>query len=173
MTAFRPLGRKLGAGKPVTAVPSARARGTQARPVRSLNYRNIEAEAMRLFAMLPLDKQAMIPADGTLPEKIVAYGLILAGYTFAYQIGETGGRLKLGGSVVDFKVALGAKTVIVRVQGDYWHSLPMRKLKDQTQFEILKSRGYLVFDAWESDVYRAFVEGRIAQYVDLGVQTAL
>lgn len=170
---FRPLGRRLGSVKPVTAVPSARTRGTQARPVHSLNYRNIEAEAMRLFAMLPLDKQAMIPADGTLPEKIVAYGLILAGYTFAYQIGETGGRLKLGGSVVDFKVALGAKTVIVRVQGDYWHSLPMRKLKDQTQFEILKSRGYLVFDAWESDVYRAFVEGRIAQYVDLGVQTAL
>lgn len=141
--------------------------------MRSLNYRNIEAEAIRLFAMLPLDKQAMIPADGTLPEKLVAYGLILAGFTFAYQIGETGGRLKLGGSVVDFKVALGAKTVIVRVQGDYWHSLPIRKLKDQTQFEILKGRGYLIFDAWESDVYRAFVEGRIAQYVDLGVQTAL
>lgn len=170
---FRPLGRRLGSGRTPTTVPSARGSGTQARPVRSLNYRKIEEDAMRLFAMLPLDKQAMIPADGTLPEKIVAYGLILAGYTFSYQIGETGGRLKLGGSVVDFKVALGSKTVIVRVQGDYWHSLPVRKLKDQTQFEVLKSRGYLVFDAWESDVYRAFIEGRIAQYVDLGVQTAL
>lgn len=104
---------------------------------------------------------------------MVGIGLLLGGYLFTFQASENGGRLVLGGAVVDFQIYQGTVTTVIRVQGDYWHSLPDRVLKDKAQFDLLKSRGYLVWDAWEHDVYRAWEQGRIADFVREGIESAI
>lgn len=124
-------------------------------------------------ANLPLDQQAMLPLANSLPEIMVGIGLLLGGYQFTYQSWDNGGRLVLGGAVVDFQVSLGAKVVVIRVQGDYWHSLPVRVLKDVAQFDLLKARGYLVWDAWEHAIYQAWLDGRIENFVREGIDTAI
>lgn len=170
MSAFtvlgRPLGRRLGRRLRRTVQPrSVVPRGVRRAPRRSLPYEKIREEIMAIVADLPPDQQAMIPLAGTLPEIMVALGMLWAGIPFLPQISEDGGRTRLGGSVVDFKVFLGTVPIILRVQGDYWHSLPDRVLKDIVQFERLKRMGFLVVDAWESDIYRAYLEGRLTEYM--------
>lgn len=143
------------------------------RPVRSLDWRKLKAEVDAYVANLPLDKQAQLPLAGTLPEIMVGIGLLLGGYLFTFQTSDNGGRLVLGGAVVDFQIYQGTVTTVIRVQGDYWHSLPDRVLKDRAQFDLLKSRGYLVWDAWEHDVYVAWEQGRIADFVREGIESAI
>lgn len=166
MGAFAPLGRPLGkrlrrSVQPRSVVP----RGVRRAPRRTLPYEKIREEVLAIVADLPPDQQAMIPLAGTLPEIMAALGMLWAGIPFVSQISEDGGRTRLGGAVVDFKIFLGTAPVILRVQGDYWHSLPDRVLKDIVQFERLKRMGFLVADAWERDIYRAYLEGRLAEYI--------
>ena len=103
---------------------------------------------------------------------MVAWALIKLGFMFQAQQSELGGRLQLGGGVVDFKVFVGAGIVIVRVEGDYWHSLPERILKDAVQYDRLHRLGYRVADLWEGDIYRAWVDGRLTRFVEDAITAA-
>lgn len=135
-------------------------------------YDLIKIAVLEAIAQLPTNDQRRIPFAATLPEMIVALVLIWLRLPFVTQISEQGGRMFLGGSVVDFLVQLGGRVVVVRVQGDYWHSLPDRKQKDIMQWDRLHFKGYLVADLWEGELYRAWVEGRIKQFVRDGVYNA-
>ncbi len=166
--AFKPLG-----GKPrkAPAPTPARSRQVKFKPARP-NYENIKRDVMQAIAQLPADKQAQIPLTGTLPEIMVALALVWLGWLFRCQSSELGGRLQVGGAVVDVIVYLGASQVVIRVQGDYWHSQPDRKLKDAAQWNRLHYLRFRVFDAWEHDIYQAWVEGRLKTFVEQGVQQA-
>lgn len=166
MPAFAPLGRPLGGRRSAMRAPrSLVPRSLRRAPRRSLPYEKIRDEIMAIVGNLPPEQAAQIPVAGTLPEIMTALGLLWSGLQFASQISEDGGRTRLGGAVVDFKVFMGAEVVIVRVQGDYWHSLPERVLMDVVQYERLKQMGYRVADLWESAIYEAYQEGRLAAFV--------
>ena len=137
---------------------------------KTLNYARIKQEVMEAIARLSRTVAAQIPASGTLPEQMVALALVWLKLPFQAQRSEDGGRLRLGGAVVDVVVFLGSTQLIIRVHGDYWHSLPERKHKDAAQLERLRAKGYRVVDLWELDIYRAWVEGRLKQLVSDAVQ---
>lgn len=166
---FKPLGSKL------TREPKPRsARTVQARLTlaKSISYQRIEKEVTAAIAKLPPEQLTRVPLMSTLPEKIVALGLLWGGFIFRCQLAESGGRLRVGGAVVDFVVYEGSRKVMIRVQGDYWHSLPNRAFKDWVQWGRLHALGYRVWDCWEHDCYRAWVEERVVQFVTEGVRTA-
>ena len=162
------LGKRKRAKQPETS----RSRKANLSIGKSLNYERIKQEVEKAIAALSDEWRRLIPAAGTLPEKIVALALAWAGMMFQAQQNEDGGRLRIGGSVVDFKVWMGSTIIIVRVQGDYWHILPDRKQKDLVQWERLHARGYRVVDLWEHDLYQAWVDNRISQFVREGIQNA-
>lgn len=103
---------------------------------------------------------------GTLPERLVRAWLIKSGLLFQEQQGELGGRLIIGGAIVDFVVWVGDPPgMVIRVQGDYWHSLQPRKAKDRVQYERLIAKGYRVSDLWENDIYRSALDGWFPRYM--------
>lgn len=165
---FPKLGRPLpdwrNAKKPVQP-SSQRQRDVKFTSPRNLNYQKVKAEVQAAIALLPPVKQSMIPASGTLPEQMVGLALAWLDLPAEAQISEQGGRKRLGGSVVDWKVGMGTEVVVVRVQGDYWHSKGDRKLIDLVQYERLHRLHYLVVDMWESDLYEAWGAGRLKEYV--------
>ena len=123
---------------------------------------------MGAIATLPAHQSNAIPAAGTLPEQMIGLALAWLGYLPGMaqaQMTADGGRLRVGGAVVDWLLFLGAKTVAIRVQGTYWHSLPERKLKDVIQYDRLHKLKYLVCDILENDIYLAWVEGRLKDFV--------
>jgi len=69
-------------------------------------------------------------------------------------------------------VQLGISLVVVRVQGNYWHSLPERKNKDALQEHLLRLKGYRVADLWEYDIYEAWLEGNLIEFVADAVRNA-
>ena len=123
------------------------------------------------LANLRANDLARIP-QGTLPEMMVAWALVKNKWWFQSQTRQGGGRLRLGGATVDFVVFLGASKVVVRVQGNYWHTLPERKEKDELQLRLLRMDRYRVADFWEYDIYQAWTEGRLIQYIRDGVNSA-
>lgn len=115
-----------------------------------------------------LEKAALQGVPGTLPERIVWKWLEDNGYRYITQGAEFGGRLILGGAVVDFLVYdLAGRVTCLRVMGDYWHGpeFPGRKARDDEQFARLTARGYLVVDLWESDIYQAVEQDRLNAYI--------
>jgi len=136
------------------------------------NYSKVKAGVLEAVANLPANKKGLISLAWTLPEIIVGYSLVKLGWHFDAQSSESGGRLYLGGSVVDFKVYLGSGFLCLRVQGDYWHSLPDRVLKDAVQWTRLHALGYRVADLFELDLYQAWVEGNIPKFVEDAVLNA-
>lgn len=165
---FKPLGSPP--KKP--AQPDSKPRGVKTGIPKSLNYNKIEADVMAAIGQLSTDKQAQIPLMGTLPERMVGLALVWLGYIFQCQRPEDGGRLRIGGSVVDFIVYVGGHKVVLRANGDYWHSLPDRKRSDAMQAERLRARGYRVSDLWESKIYEAWVQGGLEQFVEQAVLNA-
>ena len=167
--AFRPLGakpRKL-------PLPGGAPRAAKIRIPKTLSYTRIEAEVTAEIAKLSGEQQEQIPQAGTLPERMIALALVQLAYYFQWQRAEGGGRLRVGGAVVDFMVyGIGLKPVIIRVQGDYWHSLPDRKLQDAVQWELLHAKGYRIFDAWEHAIYEAWLNGRLQRFVEEGLLNA-
>jgi hypothetical protein len=139
---------------------------------KTLNYTRIKTEVMAAIAKLPRTQSVQIPASGTLPEQMVALALCWLKLPFQAQRSEDGGRLRLGGSIVDIVVWLGSKPTVCRIQGSYWHSLPDRKMKDAVQLERLRAKGYRVWDAWEQDIYQAWTDGRLKTFVSDGIQGA-
>lgn len=139
---------------------------------KSLNYARIKREVLGAINKLDSVQRAMIPEGATLPEIMIAYALIQMGISFQAQNVYSGGRLRLGGAIVDFIVYLGSTRLVIRVQGDYWHSLPGRVQKDAVSLLRLRARRIRVFDAWEHDIYQAWIDGRLTQFVDEGMQSA-
>jgi hypothetical protein len=162
--------RELGKKPRAPASATARSRQVKMKP-RYLDYAQIKEQVMEAIANLSALERAKIPMSGTLPEIMVALGLIWAKLPFEAQLSYAGGRLSLGGQVIDFKVAYGG-TVIVRVMGDYWHTLPGRKQKDIIQWDRLHAYGYRVADLWEHDIYQAWRDGQLAQVVKKAVEGA-
>jgi G:T-mismatch repair DNA endonuclease (very short patch repair protein) len=166
---FGELGKKpRRIGKPL----SVRSRAVRfARSIQP-NYLKIKAEVGEKLATMTSADRSRIPAAGTLPEVIVAICLVQLGYYFQSQNSEMGGRMRLGGGVVDFKVFLGATVTVVRVQGDYWHGQPDRIKADAMQFAILHSQGYRVVDIWEGALYEAWTERRAKTFVEKAILNA-
>lgn len=168
---FRPF--KPIAGKaPSFGEPPRKPRGVRTALPKAPNYLRIKEEVLRAIEQLPEAKRVKIPPAGTLPELIVGLCLCWLNYEFQAQRPEDGGRLRIGGSVVDYLVYFGATRTVLRVQGDWWHSLPGRKHKDLVQAERLRMRGIRVADIWEGELYLKWVEGSVKDFVDNAVKTA-
>ena len=142
---------------------------------KSLNYTRICTEVFAAIATLPAYQRASIPASGTLPEQMVGLALAWLGYLPGMaqaQISEGGGRLKVGGAVVDWILRLGGQKIAIRVTGVYWHSLPDRALKDIVQYDRLHQLHYLVVDILDTELYLAWTEGRLKAFVAEKIQEA-
>jgi len=161
----RPIGKKLKKLKPPKPVPKQRA------PAKRPNYKRILEQFTAALANLKAADRRQIP-EGTLPEMMVAWALVKNKLQFQSQQREGGGQLRLGGGVVDFLVQMGSSVVVVRVNGDYWHSLPERKRKDELQAQLLRLRKYRLVDLWEHDIYVTWTEGRLIQWVADEIRSA-
>ena len=105
----------------------------------------------------PLEARAISKGQlrGTLPERIVYRYLtekmrMVDGADFDFQSSLSGGRLEMGGLVVDFRFE--PLKLIINVQGPT-HKEYLRGKKDDEQRSILEDMGYKVYDLWESDIY--------------------
>lgn len=166
---FKPLGHALRR----LPQPDSKPKSVVTRIRKTLDYARIKREVMGQIAQLSAEKQAQIPMMGTLPEIMIGLALVQLAFFFRWQRSESGGRLRVGGAVVDYTVYLGAgKPTIIRVQGDYWHSLPERKMKDEAQADRLRLKGYRLWDAWEHAIYQAWLDGRLKTFVEQGVMNA-
>jgi hypothetical protein len=147
-----------------TAVPKPQGQRVRLKP-KGISYANIKKEVTQAILELSAAKRAQIPAMGTLPEQLAALGLVWLGFHFSCQISENGGRLRVGGSVIDIILYMGNTKTAIRIDGDYWHSLPGRKQKDIVQLNILRMKGYLVVSILESDLYKAWAEQRLGPFM--------
>jgi len=98
---------------------------------------------------------------GSVPEILTYDWLTSRGLRFDYQSPQMGGRLRVGGAVVDFllhDIAPGG-LYVWRIMGEYWHSAPEVQGKDEEQRRrLLRERVagrsvVAVVDLWESDIY--------------------
>jgi len=120
----------------------------------------------------PLERHA-IPKSlvrGTLPERIVFKKLMqrnyLPGADFSFQSSMAGGRLELGGMVVDF--VLTWRRIALRVQGPT-HDEFLRSAKDEEQAATLNSMGYTVLDLNDEIIYNdILLEDWFRRYLDPG-----
>lgn len=115
-----------------------------------------------------LEKAAKQGVDASLPERIIWKWLETQRLAFAPQYVEMGGRLTVGGAVVDFLVwGLSGQPVAIRVQGGYWHgpTFHERTIEDRIQADRLRGQGYLVLDLWEQDIYDAVLFDRLDAYI--------
>lgn len=123
----------------------------------------------------PLEKAALQNVPGTLPERIVWKWLIDEDHIFEAQSIQEGGRMVIGGSVVDFLVySMAGRPVCIRVMGDYWHGpqFPERQARDDEQRARLNMMGYIVCDLWEHDIYEAVLQNRLTSYIENEVGNA-
>jgi len=117
----------------------------------------------------PLEAAAMQGVDASLPERIVWNWLEREGHHYEASYNLLGGRLMIGGAVVDFIVYdMAATPVALRVMGDYWHGpgFPDRQERDDEQAGSLRRLGYQVVDLWEHDIYEAVVKNRLTEYIE-------
>jgi len=91
------------------------------------------------------------------PEATVYYELVQRrlqdGVHFDFQSSVLGGRLELGGAVVDFKFL--DRPLALRIMGEYWHPRWQAMglgLRDEEQRLVLEGLGWTVKDLWESEV---------------------
>lgn len=141
---------------------------------RTPDYQAVKEKVLKIVGgMRKIDRDQLPPGtilgsavgQGTLPEIVFAIACIWARIPFQYQQSELGGRVRLGGGVVDFIITIGARPTIVRIQGQYFHSLPGAAGKDAVQWARLHQQGYLVVDIWEAEIYMAFLEDRLVPFV--------
>jgi len=130
--------------------------------------RRIKAPLQRRSDEDKLEAAALQGVPGTLPERIVWKWLQDHDYRFITQGAEFGGRMVIGGAVVDFVVYdIAGRAVALRVMGDYWHgpSFPDRQARDDEHYHRLSQMGYLVIDLWEGDIYEAVKKDRLTPYI--------
>lgn len=108
-----------------------------------------------------LEARAVSPEyiKGTLPERIVwkylvDYLKMQAGVDFDFQSSLEGGRIELGGMVVDFLFPL--LRIIIQVDGPT-HDSYQRKGKDEEQENELAARGYRVFRIEDTVIYDVYM----------------
>jgi hypothetical protein len=88
------------------------------------------------------------------------------GIDFSFQSSLEGGRLELGGIVVDFLFPL--IQLVIQVQGPT-HTQFLRMKKDEEQRQILAAMGLTVTDLYEDEIYNEPVfESKIRQIFNLG-----
>jgi len=116
---------------------------------------------------------ASIPIVASYPEATVHYELtrrgLVDGITYSFQSSMLGGRLELGGAVVDFLFL--DRPLALRIQGIYWHK-PFDRLghgvNDEDQRLALEGMGYTVKDLWENEILDAeFLEDWLRRNVDV------
>jgi len=90
--------------------------------------------------------------QATLPELIVSKELDRLSIGYIFQQSFLGGRTQAGGAIADFVIA--SLSLILRVQGEYWHSSPSVRAKDTLQKIALISQGWNVIDIMESDILK-------------------
>ncbi len=96
----------------------------------------------------------------SLPELVVYDWLSREEYQFVFQGEFGGGRTIHGGAVPDFVVNWGGKGLVLRVQGEYWHTLPGQVEKDLGQKMQMMGqyvnglRVAAIVDVWENDIYK-------------------
>jgi len=115
-----------------------------------------------------LERAAVQGVEGTLPERIIWRWLESQGLMYEAQYVTMGGRLTVGGAVIDFVVwGLSGQPVAIRVQGGYWHgpTFHERTIEDQQQADRLRAQGYIVLDLWEQDIYDAVRFDRLDAYI--------
>uniref|UniRef100_A0A6M3K6A0 DUF559 domain-containing protein n=1 Tax=viral metagenome TaxID=1070528 RepID=A0A6M3K6A0_9ZZZZ len=83
-------------------------------------------------------------------EAIVYDWLVKRSIEFTFQSSMMGGRYELGGAIADFR--LDELYIILRVQGDYFHTQINKQATDSVQRELLESQGWTVVDIWGSDL---------------------
>lgn len=87
---------------------------------------------------------------GTDIELMVAEWLEKRNILFSFQTKLLGGRPEFGGAVVDF--ILIEEGIILRVQGEYWHTDTEQTAQDKVQRILLENLGYRVVDLQETDI---------------------
>lgn len=155
-------------GRPLPTLPTLRTRS----PLSAVARPELKKQGVKPWEPTPPDVDTLerIAADppGTLPERLVKAWLDDRHIPYTSQHVEGGGDLRLGGAVIDFLLpTLGIPPgTIIRVQGDYWHSMKERKDKDWMQYQTLVRKGYRVIDAWEGDLRDAALQGNLYTYLD-------
>lgn len=89
---------------------------------------------------------------GTKPELAVYKVLTDMGVSFEFQSKMMGGRDVKGGAIADFFIY--DLNLIIRVQGEYFHSQTVTKARDTIQKLALENSGYRVIDLMAEDVLR-------------------
>lgn len=174
---MRPLGAPIGkafaelGGHPQRIGTLPLRAGSGRRLPRNPNYTKVKEQFDKAVATLPFEQRQQIGA-GTLPEQMVAFALVKLSFIFEMQSASSGGRLRLGGAIVDMIVYFGTAKVAIRVQGTYWHTLGDRKQQDEVQLMRLRAKRIRVWDAWDLEVYHAWGEGRLIEFVKEGLQSA-
>jgi G:T-mismatch repair DNA endonuclease (very short patch repair protein) len=90
----------------------------------------------------------------TLPELLVELALSRRNADYRAQV-------DMGMARPDFVVILSRGVLVIRVQGDYWHSCEGAAAKDARQKDMLETTTIFglpvlaVADIWESDIYQS------------------
>lgn len=111
------------------------------------------------LAQRVIDLQGRFPL-ASLPELVVYDWLEKGKHQFTFQGEFGGGRQLRGGAVPDFVVNWGGRGLVLRVQGEYWHSLPGQVERDMVQrMQMLGQyvnglQVAAVVDVWEQDIYK-------------------
>ena len=110
-------------------------------------------------------EEAAAPTYGTRPERILEAWLQRSGLAYDREVPALGGRLELGGAILDFVVygLLPGQPVAIRVMGGYYHR--SRQVMDLYQLQRLLKAGFRVVDLWDSEIYTAVKVGRLGEYV--------
>lgn len=123
--------------------------------VLAVSYRLCGTPQLRLrLAKFWLTMKATRYPDITLPEAICFSLLEARQIEFVFQQDYNSGKTYRGGAVIDFWIP--TQALVIRIQGDYWHSRPERRELDEIQrSELLRSsiegkRVQSVVDLWES-----------------------
>lgn len=109
----------------------------------------------------PLEARA-VPKEslnGTLPERILYkyltdYMRFVSGVDFTFQSSLEGGRLELGGIVVDFLFPF--MKIIIQVQGPT-HNAFLRSRRDEEQMGDLNKMGFTVFAIEDTIIYDEYL----------------
>lgn len=111
---------------------------------------------LELFRAPPPPPYGQAPPDfgGSLAEWAVFWALEQLHEEFDYQRAMDGGRLTLGGTVVDFFIP--SRLLIIRVQGTYWHYERGELVVNSDSYikNALESKGYTVIDIDDTDALK-------------------
>ena len=90
-------------------------------------------------------------------ERIVYIYLVEHSIEFTFQSQLIGGfGSQLGDAKVDCVIP--DRNIVIRVQGEYWHTGVDIEAKDALQKERLSSLGYIVIDIWTQDIQNMLQE---------------